>query len=346
MSKVSTKALATVYRPKYFKELTEQSSIVAILDNQILTGIVAQAQLFVGPAGCGKTTAARCFARQLNENQGNPIELDCASNNSVEAIRDLCLKAQQKSLDCKYKIFILDECHVLSNQAWQAALKLIEEPPVNTVFIFCTTDPQKIPATILSRVQRFNFQRISNEGIYNRLIYIIDSENKLGAKITYTKDAIDYIVKLANGGMRDAISKLDKVISYSDEISLKNVIEALGVVDYNKLFNIVNYIVDQKEQELITEIENVYNSGADLKLFIKQLNFFLLDCCKYNIFKTFDYIQIPNNYVNDLQQLCDGVDINFMSQMLKDVNDLTNDIKWENTDIKGVVELKLLLMCR
>jgi DNA polymerase-3 subunit gamma/tau len=346
MPKISTKALATVYRPKTFESLCEQKSIVAILQNQINTGNIAQAQLFVGPAGCGKTTSARCFARMINENKGNPIEMDCASNNSVESIRDLCIKAQQKAIDCKYKVFILDEVHALSSASWQAMLKIIEEPPVNTVFLLCTTDPQKIPATILSRVQRFNFQRISNDGIYNRLVYIIEEENKLGANLTYTKDALDFITKLAAGGMRDAISKLDKVVSYSDNITVENVIVALGVVDHSRLFDVVNYIVDQKEAELITVIENVYNSGADLKLFIKQLNLFLLDCCKYNIFKTFDYIQIPKTYVQDLQNLCESVDINFMSKMLNDINDLCNAIKWENSDIKSVVELKLLLMCR
>lgn len=173
-----SQALAIKYRPKTFEDLTEQQAIVAILENQLSTNSVKHAYLFVGGAGTGKTTSARIFANKINKGQGEPIELDAASNNSVDDIRRITEQATKKSLDSEYKVFILDEVHVLSNQAWQAMLKTLEEPPAKSIFILCTTNPEKIPATILSRVQRYNFQRISHEGIVERLFHILECENE------------------------------------------------------------------------------------------------------------------------------------------------------------------------
>lgn len=173
-----SKSLAIKYRPTKFSDLTEQSAVVSILTNQIETNTIKHGYLFCGGAGTGKTTSARIFASMINNGCGTPIELDAASNNSVEDIRRLTEDAQTQSIDSEYKVFVIDECHSLSNQAWQAMLKTLEEPPAKAIFIFCTTNPEKIPQTILSRVQRYNFQRISHEGIVNRLKYIIEEENK------------------------------------------------------------------------------------------------------------------------------------------------------------------------
>lgn len=173
-----SKALAIKYRPHTWDEVTEQGSTKIILQQQLESGEVKNAYLFCGPAGCGKTTCARIFAHDINNGQGNPIELDAASNNGVDDVREIIQQAKTKSLDSEYKIFIIDECHALSNSAWQAMLKIIEEPPAKSIFIFATTDPQKIPKTILSRVQRYDFQRISQDGIVNRLKYILDEENR------------------------------------------------------------------------------------------------------------------------------------------------------------------------
>ena len=174
----TTKALAIKYRPKKWSEVTEQGSTKVILQQQLEAGEVKNAYLFCGPAGCGKTTCARIFAQDINKGQGNPIELDAASNNGVDDVRNIIQQAQTQSLNSEYKIFIIDECHAISNAGWQAMLKIIEEPPAKSIFIFATTDPQKIPKTIISRVQRYDFQRISQKGIVNRLKYILDEENK------------------------------------------------------------------------------------------------------------------------------------------------------------------------
>lgn len=173
-----SKALAIKYRPATWEDVTEQTSTTTILQQQLRSGEVKNAYLFCGPAGCGKTTCARIFANEINKGEGNPIELDAASNNGVDDVREIIQQAKTKSLDSEYKIFIIDECHALSNSAWQAMLKIIEEPPAKSIFIFATTDPQKIPKTILSRVQRYDFQRLSNSGICDRLKYIIKKENE------------------------------------------------------------------------------------------------------------------------------------------------------------------------
>lgn len=171
-------ALAVTYRPKTFDDVVEQGSVKTILQQQLATNEFKHAYLFCGGAGTGKTTCARIFANEINHGQGNPIELDAASNNGVDDVRNIIQQARSKSLDSEYKVFIIDECHSISNAGWQAFLKIIEEPPARSIFIFCTTDPQKIPKTILSRVQRYDFQRISQEGIVDRLKYIIEQENK------------------------------------------------------------------------------------------------------------------------------------------------------------------------
>lgn len=173
----SRKALAIKYRPTSFDDVVEQNSVKIILEQQIKEKSFKSAYLFVGGAGTGKTTCARIFANDINHGEGNPIELDAASNNGVDDVRNIIQQAKTKSLDSEYKIFIIDECHALSNSAWQAMLKIIEEPPAKSIFIFCTTNPERIPKTILSRVQRYDFNRISTEGIVNRLKYILEQEN-------------------------------------------------------------------------------------------------------------------------------------------------------------------------
>ena len=171
-------SLAVRYRPNTWDDVTEQSTATTILRQQIERGEILHAYLFVGSAGVGKTTIARIFANEINKGQGKPIELDAASYNSVDNVRDIRNQAKVQSIDSEYKVYIIDECHALSKDAWQAFLKILEEPPKKTIFIFCTTDAQKVPKTILSRVQKYTFKRISQQGIVQRLKYIIEQENK------------------------------------------------------------------------------------------------------------------------------------------------------------------------
>lgn len=173
---MKNETLAVKYRPKIWDDVCEQVSVRIILQQQLETNSFQHAYLFCGSSGTGKTTCARILANEINKGEGTPIELDAASNNGVDDVRNIIQQAKTKALDSEYKVFIIDECHSLSNTAWQAFLKLIEEPPAKSIFIFCTTDKHKIPKTILSRVQEFSFQRISQKSIANRLEYILQQE--------------------------------------------------------------------------------------------------------------------------------------------------------------------------
>lgn len=334
---MAEQSLAVRYRPQSFNDMTEQEYIKIILENQIETDSIKNAYLFTGPAGCGKTTSARIFANMINEGKGTPIEIDAASNNGVEQIRVIIDEAKFKSLDSKYKVYIMDECHMLSQGAWNAMLKLLEEPPKTTVFILCTTDPQKIPKTILSRCQRYDFQKISLDGIYRRLQFISNNEN-----IKVEDEAIKYIAKVAEGGMRDAISMLDKCSSLSKELTVESVVNALGMSDYDRLNSLLQYILTSSTQEAINIIEEVYGQGKDLKLFIKQFIQFILDVCKYKIYKNYDYIQIPITL--DLKIFSSFAYENLL-EILDKIIELSNQIKYEQNP-KILIESKILLLVR
>lgn len=346
---MAKESLAVKYRPKVFEDMTEQSAIKDILMNQLETKTFQHGYLFTGPAGTGKTTSARIFANMINAGKGNPIEVDAASNSGVDNIRQIIEDAKRKPLDAEYKIFIVDECHSLSNGAWQALLKTLEEPPKFTIFIFCTTDPQKVPATILSRVQRYNFQKISNEGIVERLEHICVLENSqdyndpnlrdIGDILRYP-EALEYIAKVCNGGMRDAITLLDKCLSLSHDLTLENVLKTIGGEDYNTFILFLTALQNKEKGTAITTIENVYNAGKDVKQFMKDFAKFVLEVEKYALYKNFDYISLPNTLENELEQLIDDTLFDIMDFVVS----LNSQIKWDS-DPKTLVELSILIYC-
>lgn len=281
-------SLACKYRPKSFEECVGQPTIVSILSRQIATKTFKSAYLFAGPSGCGKTSVARIMAAEINGHEGEPIEIDAASNNGVDNIRAIINDARQTALDAEFKIYILDECHAFTNQAWQAALKLIEEPPTNTVFIFCTTNPDKIPETIMSRVQRFDFKLVNQCEIANRLEFILNEE--LCAK--YERSALERIASMSNGFMREAISLLDKCISYGD-VTLDNVEKVLGLVKYDYLFDLLNCIKLKDSAgayNILSKIDADYSRLFDI--FLE----FILDCFKYAKTKDINITSIPHIY--------------------------------------------------
>ena len=347
---MAKEALAVKYRPKTFDDMTEQSAIKDILTNQINTKTFQHGYLFTGPAGTGKTTSARIFANMINEGKGNPIEVDAASNSGVDNIRQIIEDAKRKPLDAEYKIFIVDECHSLSNGAWQALLKTLEEPPKFTIFIFCTTDPQKIPNTILSRVQRYQFNKISNEGIVKRLEDICIHENSQDyndpdlrdiGDILRSQDALEYIAKVSSGGMRDAITLLDKCLSLSHDVTLENVLKTIGSEDYTTFITFLSALEEKKKEISIKVIEDVYNAGKDVKQFMKDFAKFILEVEKYALYKNFDYISLPNTLENELEQLIDDTLFDVMDFVVS----LNNQIKWDS-DPKTLIELSILIYCR
>lgn len=234
---------------------------------------------------------------------------------------------------------LVHNCHSLSTTGWQAFLKLLEEPPAKTIFIFATTDPQKIPKTILSRVQRYNFQKISNKDIYDRLVKIIDEEND---GISYEDEALSYITKLANGGMRDAITMLDKCISYNNHLTLNSVVEALNKTNPQIMVELCEALLCGEKRDIIEIIEEVHNSGADLKIFVKEFTDFLLDVCKYMLTNSFEYTiylsEYNKNWLNSITSSFDLI-TSFLDKMTK----LNSDIKYSDNP-KYVVEATLILL--
>lgn len=294
--------LATKHRPKTFDEVCEQELIVTILTKMCQGVLQNRNFLFIGPAGTGKTTLARIVGRMLNDGEDYAIEIDAASHGGVEDVRDLVKQAQTYPVVGKYKIFILDECHAFSDKAWQAMLKVLEEQPAKSIFIFCTTNPEKIPATIISRIQTFQLSKISLKGIYERLMFVIKSEISEGRSIEYTPDSVMFIAKLANGGMRDALTTLDKALAFSETLSMDNLSKALNLPAYDDYFELLMAIA-KKDNIRITEIvHRVYNSGVNFTNWFERFHQFVINIVKFVFLKDISMTMIPSHYLEKISK--------------------------------------------
>ena len=328
-------SLAIKYRPRTWIEVAEQSATKVILQQQLDSGNIKNAYLFCGSAGTGKTTCARIFANEINKGQGTPVELDAASNNSVDDVREIIQQSKTTSLDSEYKVFILDEVHALSGSAWQAMLKVLEEPPKKSIFIMCTTEKNKIPKTILSRVQRFDFQRISTKGIIDRIVEIVKRENENNSQIQIDDDAISYIARQAQGGMRDALTMLDKCLAYSNTLTLDTVVNALGVADFTSMCQLLKACADNDIPTKMKVIDTVYTSGKDLKQYIKSFTNFVLDYNKW-LLEVDDYLDCP--LTDEIKETFEFANKQELSDsLLVSLIKLQTDIKWE-TNPKSRIE--------
>lgn len=281
-------ALYREWRPRTFYDVVGQEHITTTLKNQILNKRIAHAYLFCGTRGTGKTSTAKVFAKALNclnlkdgepcnecemcrkINEGLAIdvtELDAASNNGVDKIRDIIDDVKYPPQEARYKVYIMDEVHMLSAGAVNAFLKTLEEPPNNVIFILATTDPQKLPITILSRCQRFDFKRINNSDITARLRKIVNDQNVLA-----DERSLNLIARVSDGAMRDSLSILDQAISMGNgNVDYNTVVSMLGLVTNEHLFNLVNVVIQRSVEKSIEIIEDVIYSGKDIYLFIKDL---------------------------------------------------------------------------
>ena len=335
---MAKKTLAVSYRPTTFSEVCGQESTKIILQQQLDSGDVRNAYAFIGASGCGKTTCARIFANEINHGQGVPIEMDAASHSSVEDVREIIKMAQTKSLDSEYKIFIVDEAHSISTQGWQAFLKTIEEPPAKSIFIFCTTNPEKMPKTIMNRVQQYRFKRISQKDIEERLEYVLKEE---GIK-KYDADAISFLTRQSRGGMRDALALLDKCLGYSEEVTLDNVLKALELSDTDTFLDLTDAVLDKDTKTIIEIIEDVYAGGEDMKQFIKQYMNFVLDVSKYLVCSDFKYTQLPETgEMKDWLRGFKSDDLDTILDLLDKIIAIDADIKFSSS-AKEYIEVQLI----
>lgn len=290
---MSYQALYRVWRPQTFEDLVGQDMITKTLKNALATKQTTHAYLFAGPRGTGKTSCAKLFAKALNcPNQvnGDPcneceickaitagrlndvIEIDAASNNGVEEIRDIRDKVKYAPTQADYKVYIIDEVHMLSTSAFNALLKTLEEPPANVVFILATTDPHKIPATIISRTQRFDFKRITSGAILERMEYILKQK-----QFEYDEQALEVIARAAEGGMRDALSILDQVLSFGDnKVTLDNALLVTGSVTRE---NLIKYLSQVQNHETVAGLQTIHailDEGKDSKRLLEDL----INCCR------------------------------------------------------------------
>ena len=334
-------SLATKYRPKSWEDVLGQNIIISILSQQIETGNIKNTYIFSGASGCGKTTVARLFVDKINEGKGFPLELDAASNSGVDNVREIVKSAQERSINSLYKAYIIDECHALSNQAWQAFLKCIEEPPKYTIFIFCTTEPTKIPDTIKNRCMRFNFNRISAEQIRNRLRYISSLE---GA--TNYEDTCDYISRICNGEMRNAISLLEKCLDYSKDINIDVALYCLGDYSYDIKFKLIDDIIDGNISDALQTIDDLFNSGVNLSKFIDSFIEFNVDILKYILYSDIKCTKIPVNMEARLKFSVGFNDAQKYYFYILDSLLATKDMLKTNSLIKSTVEVMICRMCR
>ena len=333
---------ARKYRPVNFEDVVGQETITSTLKNAISNNKLAQALLFTGPRGVGKTSCARIVAREINnfeindDNSYNIFELDAASNNGVEGIRNLIDQTRIPPQTGKYKVYIIDEVHMLSSGAFNAFLKTLEEPPPHCIFILATTEKHKIIPTILSRCQIYNFKRITIDSIVNHLKNICKIE-----EIQYNDDALKQIASKCDGAMRDALQLFDKVVGINKKITSEMVVENLNSVDFDKFLEIVNLINKKDIPNLINATNSILDQGISGDLFLSGLSSFYRDIlvCKNNLSqKLLNYDEAKIKVLYDLSS---EKSYDFLIEYIKILNDAEINFQ-KSINQRLLVELSVL----
>lgn len=352
-------ALYRKFRPVTFSEIVGQEHITKTLRNQIAIGRVGHAYLFNGGRGTGKTSAAKILARAincLNPQDGEPcnkcetckaaitgsltdiVEMDAASNNSVEDIRQIRDEVNFLPTLAKYRVYIIDEVHMLSTGAFNALLKTLEEPPSHVKFILATTEPQKLPATILSRCQRFDFKKISNENIEKRLKYVCEESG-----IEITKEALKVIAVLAEGAMRDALSILERCIQDGEtKIDEDKIKDLVGIPKLTYIHKIVEAVVEYNVENAIYSLNEVINDGKDVQYLIWEIIKYVKDILVYKTSKTLDL------YNDEEKEKIEKIEKNITKERLLNIiyelSNLENEIKW-STQKTIMLQVGIIKLC-
>jgi len=336
--------LARKWRPQGFDDLVGQEPITRILKNSLSQNKIAHAYIFSGPRGVGKTSTARILAKALNCEKGptpspcgtcasctaikdgssiDVLEIDGASNNSVDDIRDLREGVKYTPLGGRYKIYIIDEAHMLSTSAFNALLKTLEEPPPHAIFVLATTAAKKIPATIFSRCQHLPFRRISAQKIKDRLKHIKDSE-----AIKISDSAIEMVARAADGSMRDSLTILDQVTSFSSEITDTEVKDLLGIADIGMLSGISIAIIDSDREKIVKLIAELVDKGTDLKSFAKDLVEFFRDLLVAKIVKKpEETLELDETGINAIRQILPKISADILTLMLSEMVKAESEVR-------------------
>ena len=320
--------LAVKYRPITFDEVIGQEYIKEILTNQVESGNIGKAYLYTGVSGIGKTTIARIFAQLID---AEVIEIDAASNNGVENIRNINENVHYKPLVNKYKVYIIDEAHMLSKGAWNAMLKTLEEPPPHAIFILATTEAHKVPATIISRSQRFNFTRPSTDLIFENLTRIVTNESQ-----STNPDVLKYISKLADGGVRLSITMLESCLNVTTDLDVPMVEEILGYIPTKYFIDILKAVVESNREEIIKLVQQYHSDGMDFHRFIENLVMFVLDLQKYAVTRDMKYLRTSSLYKDDIKGIMNIIvrkfdkDISKLEQELNRISTIINRLYYES----------------
>ena len=349
------KALYRTYRPFTFEEVAGQQQIIQTLRNALTLNKLSHAYLFTGPRGTGKTTMAKLFAKALNCEQGlgkqcnscsnckaindnshpDVLEIDAASNNGVDEVRDLIEKVKYSPIKGQYKVYIIDEVHMMTSGAFNALLKTLEEPPAHVIFILATTDPHKIIPTILSRCQRYDFSKVSPSDIYVRLVDVLKKE-----KVTYDERALQWLINLADGGVRDALSMLDQIIAYAgNHIEEKHILDLFGLISVSNKIDLLTMIALGENEKLLTHIQGFEASGVDLKRLVDDLIQLLKDVLIFLRTQNSDLLVLLT--VDEVNHLLDFIDYHVLSTLIQWMMQLQSQIK-SASSVRTYIEISFL----